>query len=206
MTKWLTDWRHTITAVSLAIVALVAAIFVPDERWEKLGHVVERIVEDPAGATVFVGVVAGAIVTLRGAWKRTPPPVAVLLGLLLASAATGCGASARVTRLDTLAAVALVVGTAGDAVEVAAEVDARSCSTSPDVDTCLAPVRERWRPVDATLDSLRLALGAWLVTEQTADGAATWPTTLARLLALYRDLVGLLDGLGVDAPPLPGGL
>lgn len=71
--RWISDWRHALTALGFAALAIVAAIFVPERRWEKLGELIERIAEDPAGAAVIVSVLAGAITTLRGAWLRQPP-------------------------------------------------------------------------------------------------------------------------------------
>lgn len=114
----------------------------------------------------------------------------------------GCGASPQAQRYAAIESTALVVGTTGDAVELAAEADARTCTGALDVTACLIPVRERWAPVDVALDGLRLALGAWLVAEQTADGGSTWPTTIARLFALYRELAMLLEPLGVEVPAL----
>jgi hypothetical protein len=87
-----TTTKHALIAMGFAALAVVAAIFVPEARWEKLGVLLERIVEDPAGAAVAVSLIAGAITTLRGAWMRQPPPpaIAFLMALSLASL-TGCG-------------------------------------------------------------------------------------------------------------------
>ena len=122
--------------------------------------------------------------------------------LMVVQWVAGCGASPQAQRYAAIESTALVVGTTGDAVELAAEADARTCTGALDVTACLVPVRERWAPVDVALDGLRLALGAWLVAEQTADGGSTWPTTIARLFALYRELAMLLEPLGVEVPAL----
>lgn len=88
---WVTQWKHLLITLCFATLALVAAIFVPDERFDKLGTLIERMAQDPAGAAVIVSVIAGAITTLRGAWVRQPPPTAVLLIALALPVLTSCG-------------------------------------------------------------------------------------------------------------------
>jgi hypothetical protein len=129
---------------------------------------------------------------------------AYLVAACVALALHGCGASAHATRLGVIESTALVVGGAGDAVAIAAEADARTCASAHDLDICLAPVRERWRPVDATLDALRLGLGAWLIGEQLGQDGAMFPMMLARMVEFYGDLAALLAPLGVEIPRLGG--
>lgn len=89
--KIVSEWKHAIITLAFSVLALVAAIFVPDERWQKLATLCERIVSDPAGAAVIVSVIAGAITTLRGAWVRQPPPTAVLLVAFALPLLSSCG-------------------------------------------------------------------------------------------------------------------
>jgi hypothetical protein len=84
-------YRHTLVALAFAALAIVALVFVPDERLDKLVRLAERVIVDPAGATAFVAVIAGALTTLRGAWMRVPPASVVLLALAV-STITACGA------------------------------------------------------------------------------------------------------------------
>lgn len=91
--EFLKSWQHVVLILGCAGIALAAGILVPDERWAKLGTVIARIASDPAGATAFVSLVAGAIFTLRGAWMRVPPALVLLVAGL---AVSGCGASAPV--------------------------------------------------------------------------------------------------------------
>lgn len=88
--QWLSDWKHGLLALGFGGLALLAAIFVPDSRWEKLGHLLAGIAANPAGALAFVSLVAGAVTTLRGAWMRVPPALVLLVALGVA--ASGCGA------------------------------------------------------------------------------------------------------------------
>lgn len=66
--------QHLVAAVSFGTLAVVALIFVPDERLAKLVTLVGRVIEDPAGALAALSLLAGAITTLRAAWLRQPPP------------------------------------------------------------------------------------------------------------------------------------
>ena len=102
VTRWISDWRHALIALGFGVLALCAAVFVPETRWEKLGLLVERIAEDPAGAAVIVSLLAGAVTTLRGAWMRTPPPAALLL-VALALTLPACGAQLTATQRTALA-------------------------------------------------------------------------------------------------------
>jgi hypothetical protein len=65
---------HVLAALGFAALAILAAIYIPEQRLEKLADLVGRIVEDPAGALAAVSLLGGAIATLRAAWLRQPPP------------------------------------------------------------------------------------------------------------------------------------
>lgn len=64
---------HLVAAVAFGALAVVALIFVPDERLAKLVTFAGRVIEDPAGALAALSLLAGAITTLRAAWLRQPP-------------------------------------------------------------------------------------------------------------------------------------
>lgn len=65
--------QHLVAAVAFGALAVVALIFVPDERLAKLVTFAGRVIEDPAGALAALSLLAGAITTLRAAWLRQPP-------------------------------------------------------------------------------------------------------------------------------------
>jgi hypothetical protein len=120
--QWLSDWKHGLVALGFALLALLAAVFVPDERWAKLGTLLSRLASDPAGAIALAGTVGMMLAAFRGAWQsgrdqrresqRPPSPpsrtdgsahVHALLWIVLASLfglagcallLPGCGASA----------------------------------------------------------------------------------------------------------------
>ncbi len=227
----LKEWRHTIELLGLAGIVAWALTHMRVETWERFERLFTRITEDPmAAAGVGVGII-GALRTIQIAWKRDPnarptsipatrPPPApreggfahvdVLLVILaivgfacLATVCSGCGASARASRLDTIAVAADVIATAGDLVEAAAETDARTCTGAADVAVCLAPIRARWAPVDASLGALRLALLGWLAAERIGDGEA-FAATLARVSELYAGLVDIGAPLGLTLPTFGG--
>jgi len=75
--SWLDDWKHIVLVLGLAVCAATVGVFVPDARWEKLGHALERFLSNPAAAVstaTTLGMVAAAF---WAAWKRRPPEVQV---------------------------------------------------------------------------------------------------------------------------------
>lgn len=87
----------TIAACVFAVCATVAAVFVPTERWEKLGH----FLTDPATATA-VGALGLAFLAIYTRARNLPP--ALVLVLALGASTLGCGAQLTAAQREALAA------------------------------------------------------------------------------------------------------
>lgn len=211
ITAWLSDWRHALTALGFAALAIVAAIFVPERRWEKLGELLERIAEDPAGTAVLIGVIGGAITTLRGAWLRQPPPpvIALLATLALAAPLAGCGASALRTHATIATVASVTLGQAAPLVAPACDTALTACHGAV---TCIDETAERCRAAAAAVEGLTIATRGYvdaIEVASLADEGAALPALLSGLAALARGwaaAAALLDGLGVALPTLPAGV
>lgn len=83
---WFNDWQHTILACVCLVCAVCAGVFVPLDRWEKLG----RYLSDPATAVTFTAI-GGVFVALYRRARGLPPVLALLMAL--GSASIGCGPS-----------------------------------------------------------------------------------------------------------------
>lgn len=206
--RWISDWRHALTAMGFAALAIVAAIFVPERRWEKLGELIERIAEDPAGAAVIVSVIAGAVTTLRGAWMRQPPPAALVLLAALACAAplTGCGASALRTHATIGSVAAVTLGQAAPLVAPACDVALTQCRGEV---ACVTETAERCRVATGAVEGLVLVTRGYLDAIEVAslaDEGEVMPallTGLSRLVVRWAEVVALLGRFGVALPALP---
>lgn len=214
--EWISDWKHALIALGFGVLALLAAIFVPDERWTKLGTVLGRIVADPAGATVAVGMLAGAITTLRGAWlsgrtgrSSTPPGggAALMLALALGTATAGCGASA----LQTSAVGVTVALRAEEAVTAAviADLDARmtACPAGEAHGACVDHERASVADLTTALDALEIgirAAGAAIATATEIDAGQPLPAivlgAIRDVLALWDQIEVLMRSKGIDVP------
>lgn len=209
VTTWISDWRHALIALGFGALAVVAAIFVPEARWTKLGELLERIVEDPAGATVAVGVLAGAIATLRGAWVRRPPGGGTAVGLALLvvlATSTGCGASALSTHATIgTVAVASVEGSV-PLIEAGCDVALTGCHGSAE---CLERVATQCRDARSAWSAARSSVLAYLAAIEVmshADEGAVLPAlgSLLRSMAHAYDAARVaLAILHVELPPLP---
>lgn len=196
---WISDWRHALTALGFAALAVVAAIFVPLSRWEKLGALIERIVEDPAGALAFVALVGGAITTLRGAWMRQPPPppTALLLVALLLPALTGCGGGAlrthqtiaTIARVSVVAAHPAIVSTCETLTSRCTDVacvervtaDCDAAGTARDVAHAAVRAYVDTIEIAARADEGQVAAALDLALQTVADAYDAARTTIARL-------------------------
>ena len=85
----------TIAACVFAVCATVAGIFIPTERWEKLGH----FLTDPATA-LAVTALGGAAIALYTRARNLPP--ALVLVLALGASALGCGAQLTASQREAL--------------------------------------------------------------------------------------------------------
>tara|TARA_R110000868_G_C10868409_1_gene762075 strand:- start:1060 stop:1509 length:450 start_codon:yes stop_codon:yes gene_type:complete len=132
--------------------------------------------------------------------------------ILFVLAASACGGSGVRASATTIEIAALATSTAGDAISLASETDARSACPreTPDPDTCLAAVSDRWAPVDLAFSSTRLALGAWYAGTVAASRAEASGGILEAALAFagafarsYADLVAVAAALGLSLPSCP---
>lgn len=202
---WISDWRHALIALAFGALAIVAAVFVPESRWEKLGLLVERIAEDPAGFVVLIGVIGGAITTLRGAWMRTPPPAALVL-LALLPFLGGCGASALRTHATIATVASVAVASAAPAVPAACDAALTSCDGAQ---PCVDETAERCRVAARATDGLVAAVRGYVDAVEVAtyaDEGQTLPALLAAwqgLVRLWPSVVAALGALGVTVPTLP---
>jgi hypothetical protein len=145
------------------------------------------------------------------------PPAALALTLVIAcSTITGCGSAIGVqARAATVSAVATqgAARLVSDAARAEAE---HACPhslyppSSPEMATCLAPLRARWAPADAAIGSTRAALSAWVealeIARMAGDGEDLWAplmTAASRLMADWEALRLVLEPLGVELPALP---
>lgn len=135
-----------------------------------------------------------------------------LLALLILAA--GCGSSPVRTSAHALEIAAFATSTAGDAISLASETDARSSCPrgAPDPDACFAAVSDRWAPVDLAFSGARLALGAWYASTVAASRSEASAGLLESALAFarafaasYADLRAVAAGLGLTLPDLPLG-
>lgn len=127
------------------------------------------------------------------------------------SLCAGCGSPVR-TSAHALEVAALATATAGDAISIASEADARSTCPRETADpaACLAGVSDRWAPVDLAFSGARVALGAWyastVAASRAGDSAGLLDVALgfARAFAgSYADLRALAAALGLSLPDLP---
>lgn len=134
-----------------------------------------------------------------------------LLPLAFLILAAGCGSSPVRTSAHALEVAALATSTAGDAISLASETDARaSCPRgAPDPDACFAAVSDRWAPVDLAFSGTRLALGAWYASTVAASHSGDSEGLLGAALAFarafaasYADLRAVAAGLGLTLPDL----
>jgi hypothetical protein len=136
---------------------------------------------------------------------RVPPPRqgghAALDALLFIVAAAcawmlhGCapGLTDTQRRLAVLDTSAATVGGASEIVHEVAGAEARQCLHD---DACLDALAERWRPADAAINTIALALGSWLTVEilGTGDTAAA----MGAVLELLAELPAVLAPYGVS--------
>lgn len=224
---------HILAALGFAALGVVAAIFVPEARWEKLADLVSRIVEDPAGATVAVSLIAGAITTLRAAWLRQPPggppppagggdadgpptrprrplrvPVdarraTLVLGALVLS---GCGASALQTHATIAVAMEAGLGVSRPLLAPACDVAATSCAADA---VCLEGVARDCRAAVASWEVTHAAVLAYVEALQAADLAGdegvlpALGMVLAASSRAWASTVAALALVGVTLPALP---
>ena len=142
--------------------------------------------------------------------------VGALAAVVLLSWLSGCGSAIGAqARAATIAAVA--TQGAARVVGESAALEARTtcphdryAPRSPELELCLAPVRARWAPADASIASVRATLAVWVealeVARLAGDGADLWePLAIAaaRFVSEYDALADVLRALGVDAPEMP---
>jgi hypothetical protein len=147
---------------------------------------------------------------LRSMTKLRSTLLAAVLPALVFYAA-GCGSAVRTTA-HAIEVAALATATAGDAISLASEADARSTCPRETADpaACLAGVSDRWAPVDLAFSGARVALGAWyastVAASRAGDSAGLLDVALgfARAFAgSYADLRTLAAALGLSLPDLP---
>ena len=223
---------HALVALGFAALAVVAAIFVPPSMIDKLSSLVERIARDPAGATVIVSVIAGAVTTLRAAWVRRPPSdgpppappsdqdgqptrprrasrldaLRVAIGLGLGLLLPGCGASALQTHATIAVSMEAGLGVSRGLIAPACDVALTACHGDQ---AC----------IDGAAHDCRSAVAAWEVTHAAVIGyvealqAASLADegavldALAMVLATtartWSSLTTTLATVGVTLPSIP---
>lgn len=221
---------HALVALGFAALAVVAAIFVPPAMVDKLGALLERIARDPAGATVIVSVVAGAVTTLRAAWVRRPPGdgpppappsdqdgpptrprrasrldalrVAIGLGLLL----PGCGASALSTHASIAVGLEASLGVSRGLIAPACDVSLTACHGDQ---ACLDGVAHDCRSAVAAWEVGHAAVLGYVEALQAAsladDGAVldALAMVLATTARTWAATVSALATVGVTLPAIP---
>lgn len=206
---WFNDWQHTILACVCLVCAVCAGVFVPIDRWEKLG----RYLSDPATAVTFTAI-GGVFVALYRRARGLPPAI---LALVLAASTMGCGASA----LQGAAVGVTVALRAEEAVSavVVADLDRRmdACPAAEPTSSADAIAahnacvdRERASVADLTdaLSAIELsirAVGAGIATAAEVDAGQPIPAilldTLREVLALWDRVDVALRAHGITVPP-----
>lgn len=138
-------------------------------------------------------------------------PVLLAFSLSLALYAGGCGSAIR-TSAQGVEIAALSLATAGDAISIASEADARSTCPAGSALECLEPVSARWAPVDEAFALASSAVGAWygatlLASRAGSDdllGAAL--EFASRFAGAYAALVVVASRAGVALPQIPAGV
>lgn len=176
---------HALVALGFAALAVAAAVFVPPTMVDKLSALLERIARDPAGATVIVSVIAGAVTTLRAAWVRRPPsdgpppappsdqdgpptrprrptradttPTIPRVALVLGLLLPGCGASALSTHASIAVGLEASLGVSRGLIAPACDVALTACHGDQ---AC----------IDGVAHDCRSAVAAWEVTHAAVLG------------------------------------
>jgi hypothetical protein len=228
---WISDWRHALTALAFGALALVAAIWVPDHRWAKLGELLERIAEDPAGAAVMVSLLAGAVTTLRGAWLRQPPggppasgaagagpgkrPTAIVdndldrrivpvaLVLVACLGASGCGASALRQHATIASVSSAALAAAAPLVPAACDAALTACHGS---EGCVTPTADRCRIAAASVEVAVASVRGYadaIEVASLADEGEVMPALLSALGGVTRLWAELVAALASLDVELP---
>lgn len=165
----------------------------------------EAALAHPQGGGGGGGGLVGLLLAAAGAyglWKWLGVVAIVLL--------VGCQGTTPVQQqAQAIDVAALAVGGAARIVADVALHDAQTTCPEGSDPSCLDPVQARWAPIDATIDSLRTALGAWLLADRIAHQANTDPLAAALgaigdVVRLYGELRAALDAVhDVTLPDLP---
>lgn len=129
----------------------------------------------------------------------------------LSIALAGCGSAVRSSAHGAEIA-AMTLATAGDAISVASEADARATCPEGSALECLDPVSARWAPVDEAFALASSAVGAWYGATLLASRAGSGDLLGAalefagRFAGAYAALVALAARAGVDLPQIPAGV
>lgn len=140
----LREWRGTIELLGLALIGGVTLDLMRPETWDKLEHLVERIVADPAAATFAVVGLVGVARAGWMAWQRdpnasrpTPAPSSSKSGFAAVDALyfiiAAAGVVMSVLSLHGCGASALQTGAVGVTVALRAE-EAVSAAVVADLD------------------------------------------------------------------------
>lgn len=136
----------------------------------------------------------------------------LLLVCLLLAACSPSAYRIHATAVVTVASAHAVAGGLLDAARSDAldALEAEHPDTGEARTAALRTEAARWEPAGDALDAIRTALLTWLDAVELAraadDGEGLLTALLplaARVLALWDDLAALMQGLGVEAPPLP---
>ncbi len=224
----LKEWRGTIETVLLTAIAGATLVLMRSETWDKLEHLIERIVADPMAAAAAVTALVGLARAGWAAWKRDPnasssststssPPssragfafVDVLLlvlavaGVMLAGAALhGCGGAPRAARvaLETTAqGLAL-----GD--EVAARAYASKHASALAASTSAAEYSAAMESSNRVEEALRASRAALFAAEHLLDtwdagGREAWLAAAACLAATLVEVLEAMRAADVEIPP-----
>jgi hypothetical protein len=134
----------------------------------------------------------------------------VLLAFSLAFSLGGCGSAVR-TSAQGVEIAALSLATAGDAISIASEADARSTCPAGSALECLEPVSARWAPVDEAFALASSAVGAWygatlLASRAGSDLLGAALEFASRFAGAYAALVVVASRAGVPLPQIPAGV
>ncbi len=189
------------------IVAGLAAVFMPDGRFEHLG----RWLTDPATALAL----AGLVTAVGGAiYRARHQAVPLLLCLLLAPAVVGCGASALAGQARAASVVGVGLGSMRQELHDARAHDLEGCATAADTDACLDTREAAWAPIVAIYESARATLSTWIEAIDVArvaggddhDVIAALVVAAVRLARQWRELAAALEAAGVHVPTIPASL
>jgi hypothetical protein len=72
ISTWLSTWQHVVLTLGMATITVVAAVYVPSTTWDKVEHLVNVVLSNPAAAVGAATTLGTMLSALRYAWMRDP--------------------------------------------------------------------------------------------------------------------------------------